>query len=107
MFGRVETVVVGKGAEFGEKAAVLLEGVRDNGSLHKTANALPMAYSNAWLTMNSIDDAFGFKFIERDGARGSTLTERGLDFLQRYRGYQADVAKASAKAFEKRFGDWR
>lgn len=106
MFGIVDVSVKGRGAEFGEKAATLLEGIRDNGSLNKTAHMLPMAYSNAWLTMNAIEDSFELCFTDRDGARGSALTREGEDFLNRYRAFQSDVQEAAEKSFEKHFGDW-
>ena len=62
---------------FGGGLIALLRGVQETGSLNRAAKDMHMAYSKAWKLMNSAEAQFGQNLIERDGARGSTLTEAG------------------------------
>ena len=71
-------------AAFGSGLIALLRGVRDGGSLNRAAKDMHMAYSKAWKLMNSAEEQFGVKLIDRDGARGSTLTPEGERLLNAF-----------------------
>lgn len=71
-------------SEFGRGVATLCQGVLDTGSLNAAAKKIGMAYSKAWRIMKDTEDAFGFKILDRDGARGSTLTPEGQALLDVY-----------------------
>lgn len=77
-----------KGAEkstaFGSGSAELLSGVERLGSLNRAAKEMGMAYSKAWKSIRATEEQLGFALIERKGANGSTLTERGAAFLALY-----------------------
>ncbi|MBE6469843.1 MAG: LysR family transcriptional regulator [Coriobacteriaceae bacterium] len=76
---------------FGRGCALLLEGVEAERSLNRAAKRLGMAYSKAWRLVNEAEDQVGFKLIDRDGARGSTLTPEGRRALAGYRTLQAEI----------------
>jgi len=69
---------------FGKGIATLLRGVEDHGSLNASAKKIHMAYSKAWRIVNETEASFGFNLIDRDGARGSTLTSEGKKLLKAY-----------------------
>jgi molybdate transport system regulatory protein len=69
---------------FGKEMALLLEGVDRLGSLSASAKRIPLSYSHVWRMLNETETSFGFLLVDRDGARGSTLTPRGKQLLTTY-----------------------
>lgn len=63
----------------------LLQGIIEFGSLNKAAKNLGMAYSKAWRIVKETEAGFGMLLINRDGARGSTLTEDGKHLVEVYK----------------------
>ena len=94
-----------KGPSFGKGAAALLRGVRDLGSLNKTAKEMHMAYSKAWALMKKVEEGLGFDLLERHGARGSVLTEKGERFLACYERYEKRVEEFAEQAFAEEFAE--
>ena len=86
---------------FGKGIATLLRGVEDHGSLNASAKMIHMAYSKAWRIVNETEAGFGFPLIERNGARGSTLTSEGKKLLDSYEQLEAD----GTEFLESRFRD--
>jgi molybdate transport system regulatory protein len=81
------TIYSGKNVDegtFGKGIATLLRGVADFGSLNAAAKKIHMAYSKAWRIVKETEAGFGFDLIDRDGARGSTLTAEGKKLLEAY-----------------------
>jgi molybdate transport system regulatory protein len=81
------TIYSGKNADegtFGKGIATLMRGVADLGSLNASAKKIHMAYSKAWRIVKETEAGFGFNLINRDGARGSTLTPEGKKLLEAY-----------------------
>jgi molybdate transport system regulatory protein len=81
------TIYAGKNVAegtFGKGIATLLRGVEDLGSLNAAAKKIHMAYSKAWRIVKETEAGFGFNLIDRDGARGSTLTSEGKKLLDAY-----------------------
>ena len=62
---------------FGHGCVLLLQGIAREHSLNRAAKSMGMAYSKAWRIVNEAEGQLGCKLIERDGARGSTLTPAG------------------------------
>ena len=86
---------------FGPGIAVLLQKVQELHSLRAAAMSIGMAYSKAWRIVNEAEGQLGCKLIERDGARGSTLTPAGERAIAVYEELQTDInqviaAKANA-----------
>lgn len=97
------TVYAGKNADdatFGKGVATLMRGVKETGSLNAAAKRIKMAYSKAWRIVKETEAGFGFMLIDRDGARGSTLTKEGEKLLAAYEDTEAKASEYVAKRFE-------
>ena len=74
---------------FGPGPAALLEATDRLGSLRAAAAEADMAYSKAWTSLRSCEQALGFPLLEREaGGRrggGSRLTPMGRALLTAYR----------------------
>lgn len=90
---RVERIGSDSSHAFGRGTASLLLGIQELHSLNKACKRMGMSYSKAWKSINATEEHLGFKLIERDGARGSRLTEKGKRFLEIY-----ELAEAAARA---------
>ena len=82
---------------FGYGCVLLLEGVEEEHSLNRAAKKLGMAYSKAWRLMKEAEAQLGVTLLDRDGARGSTLTPAGVKALEGYRTLQAEVNELLAR----------
>ena len=76
---------------FGYGCVLLLEGVEREHSLNRAAKSLGMAYSKAWRLVKEAEAQLGVTLLDRDGARGSTLTQEGRHALDAYRTLQSEV----------------
>jgi molybdate transport system regulatory protein len=85
---------------FGKGIATLMRGIEDLGSLNAAAKKIHMAYSKAWRIMKEAEAAFGFKLINRDGARGSTLTAEGKKLLDAYERLESEGGEFLAERFK-------
>ncbi len=84
---------------FGKGTVTLLHGVQETGSLNRAAKNLGMAYSKAWTMMRDVEANFGVKLLDRDGARGSAITEDGNKLIEIYDKVAKDTAAYAAKRF--------
>ena len=83
---------------FGEGPARLLRAIEVTGSLRAAAMSMEMAYTKALKLIRNAENALGFALINRstggkDGG-GSSLTDNGKEWLQRYEAYR-DACKVS------------
>ena len=82
------TISLGE-AGIDERSIRLLECIEREQSLQRGAARAEVSYSNAWLTLNRMEEALGCRLVERKlgGATGggSSLTQDGLDWVARYR----------------------
>ena len=76
---------------FGYGCVLLLEGVAQEHSLNRAAKRLGMAYSKAWRLVKEAEGQLGVELLDRDGARGSTLTPEGEKAVAGYRALQGEV----------------
>lgn len=76
---------------FGHGCVLLLQGIAREHSLNRAAKSMGMAYSKAWRIVNEAEGQLGCKFIERDGARGSSLTPAGERAIEAYETLQAEI----------------
>ena len=101
-------VVFGGRVKFGDGRAQLLELIDELGSLKKAVARLGMSYRNAWGYLRELEQAAGFKILERGPgggpASGTRLTRRGRQFLARYRRFREGIGKGAAREFKQVFG---
>ncbi len=83
----------------GKGVVSLLQGIVDTGSLNQAAKKLGMAYSKAWRIIKETESGFGFFIIDRDGARGSTLTEEGMKLLNLYNMLEKETSDYANRRF--------
>lgn len=76
---------------FGHSCVLLLQGIAHEHSLNRAAKSMGIAYSKAWRIVNEAEGQLDCKLIERDGARGSTLTPAGERAVAVYEELQADI----------------
>ena len=84
---------------FGPGIAALCRGVRDHGSLNRAAKSMGMAYSKAWRIVKESEAGLGFSLLDRDGARGSSLTPEGDKLLSAYDALLADITEYADSRF--------
>ena len=82
---------------FGYGCVLLLEGVKEEHSLNRAAKRLGMAYSKAWRLVKEAEGQLGVELLDRDGARGSTLTQEGQQALDNYHVLQSEVDELLAR----------
>lgn len=76
---------------FGHGCVLLLQGVAEEHSLNKASKRMGMAYSKAWRIMKEAEAQLGCKLLDRDGARGSTLTPEGQEVMEAYQQLSAEI----------------
>ena len=81
---------------FGHGCVLLLQGIAREHSLNRAAKSMGMAYSKAWRIINEAEAQLGCKLIERDGARGSTLTPAGERAIEAYETLQSEINEVIA-----------
>ena len=96
-------------AVFGDGKARLLEAIRQTGSLKTAAAELGMSYRGLWGRLREMERRLGFKLVARKvggaGGGGSQLTEKGGEFLARYRRFRASISRTIETRAAKVFGD--
>ena len=81
---------------FGHGCVLLLQGIAREHSLNRAAKSMGMAYSKAWRIVNEAEGQLGCKLIERDGARGSSLTQAGERAIEVYETLQDEINEVIA-----------
>ncbi len=91
------------GRRLGPGKIMLLEAVRDHGSILSAAKAIGMSYRRAWLLMDELDRMFEEKVIVtypgRRGA-GTEVTAFGARLIALYRAAERQAAKATHGTME-------
>jgi molybdate transport system regulatory protein len=100
-------VVLKRRVKFGDGRAQLLALIDELGSLKKAVARFGMSYRNAWGYLRELEEAAGFKILEREAGGGPTsgtrLTRRGRAFLARYWRFREAVEKGAGRQFRKTF----
>ena len=90
-FGRHRSVGPGK--------VLLLEAIRDHGSITQAASALGMSYRRAWLLVEDMNRCFHEPVVDAQpgGAEGgrTTLTGMGATLVRNYRAIEAEAQAAT------------
>jgi molybdate transport system regulatory protein len=100
-------VTFGDDLKFGDGRARLLEAIEERGSLKQAAKAFEMSYRNAWGYLRELEQAAGFKFVERVAGggpeSGMRLTDAGKGFLRRYRTFRGALEHSTQRHFDRIF----
>lgn len=92
---------------FGEGPCQLLREVKRTGSLNAAAGSLGMAYTKALKILRNAEKTLGFPLTRRSvGGRsggGSTLTQEGLEWLEKYEAYRDACLEANNRLYRKFF----
>ena len=100
-------IVFGDDVKLGDGRAQLLELIDELGSLRKAVARLEMSYRNAWGYLRDLEQAAGFKILERHAgggpAGGMHLTSRGRAFVADYRRFRKQIDAAVARQFAQVF----
>ena len=92
---------------FGSGIAQLLRGVQEHHSLRAAAQAMGMAYSNAWTIMRSCEAELGFPLLlSSTGGRhggGAALTPEAEQLLEAYERYCRRLREAADTLFREEF----
>ncbi len=100
-------VVFGRRVKFGDGRAQLLELIDELGSLKKAVGRLGMSYRNAWGYLRELEQAAGFKILERGPgggpASGTRLTTAGKALLARYWRFRRGLDAAAERSFSRAF----
>jgi len=100
-------VVFADDVKLGDGRAQLLELIDELGSLRKAVARLEMSYRNAWGYLRDLEQAAGFKLLERHAGGGPgggmRLTKRGKDFVVKYRRFRREVDETVDRQFTRAF----
>jgi probable selenium-dependent hydroxylase accessory protein YqeC len=95
------------GKAFGEGPYKLLQGIKDTGSLSKSAKALNMSYSQAHTMMKNLSNKLGFPLIKsKTGGLGGGMTEitpEAQGLLDLYGNFYRDCEQALEELFYEYF----
>lgn len=101
----IKLTIVGADAEvnsaFGPGIAALCRGVAETGSLNAAAKDMGMAYSKAWRIIKTTERALGVQLLNRDGARGSTLTDDAIKLINAYYNLQQKLREFGKTEYDK------
>lgn len=90
---------------FGAGCVQLLLGVERDHSLNRAAKNIGMAYSKAWRILKEAEAQLGVQLLNRNGARGSELTEAGKRALQSYETLTSEIEELANRRMPELFGD--
>lgn len=96
---------------FGEGPARILRAVETTHSLRAAAMSMDMAYTKALRLMKNAEQALGFPLLVsvtggKDGG-GSTLTDAGKEWLERYERYRDACVQANSRLYLEFFPEQR
>ena len=83
------------------KADLLLEGIRDTGSISAAGRRMRMSYKRAWQLVDELNRLFDAPLVAASkggsGGGGAALTKVGADVLARYRRMHAACCRTIVK----------
>lgn len=95
-------ILFGDRAMLGPGKVLLLEHIRDLGSISAAGRAMGMSYKRAWSLVEDMNAAFRAPLVEsaRGGAGGggALVTAAGLSVIDAYRGFEDASRQAGADA---------
>ncbi len=87
----------------------LLEAIDATGSISSAALKMNVPYHRAWDKINEMEQGLAVKLVETQaggaGGGGARLTQAGLDFIERFRRFQAGFEEQVKRRFAETFGE--
>lgn len=91
-----------------EWRAGLLETIAETGSISSAANKMNVPYHRAWDKVHEMEKGLGVKLVETQtggsGGGGAHLTHAGLDYVDKFRRFQAGFREQVEQRFTEIFG---
>ena len=88
-------IKLGDGGTFGPGKAELLENIERLGSISAAARKMQMSYRQAWMLLDTLNEAFGARVVETSQGGltggGATLSDLGKQVLACYRTMEEKV----------------
>ncbi len=92
---------------FEHRLKLLLLLIADMQSVKRACKMTGLAYGNAWIMLNRLEQEVGYTIIERKhgGSRGghTILTEKGRELIQAYQLFEMKMRQCSQEAFDEFF----
>lgn len=105
-------VLLGEVTAMGPGKAMLLEAIRDKGSISAAARSIGMSYRRAWDLVETMNQSFRAPMVETakggSGGGGAQVTDFGETVLARYREMEArarDAIRAELEDFGRFLAD--
>lgn len=91
---------------FGDGRLILLEAIRETGSIKQAAVKLGMSYRAAWGKLKTTEERLGIPLVvkHQGGNGGADLTEAAKALLDQYRKFQRETVRAVDRSFLKNLG---
>jgi molybdate transport system regulatory protein len=94
----------GRGKPFcGPGMIRLLEAIHETGNVRQACENMQMSYSKGWKLLNSLEVCLTYPVTKRQqggsGGGKARLTEAGINFLNKYRAFEADCQESVQKLF--------
>lgn len=92
---------------FNSRAKLLLILIQDTHSVRSACKHIALSYSKAWNMINQLEEELGYAVVERKhgGTKGGKtyLTEKGLEFLEKYQQFEDNVRQYAKEEFRRLF----
>jgi len=86
----------------------LLEAIAETGSISSAAVKMGVPYHRAWDKINEMEQGLDVKLVETQaggaGGGGARLTPAGLDYIEKFRRFQAGFKEQVERRFQDTFG---
>jgi molybdate transport system regulatory protein len=88
---------------FGRGRMEILEQIEKTGSINRAAKMLKMSYKTAWSKIKSTEKHMQTKIVHSDKSKGTRLTQKGKELVQKYRLLNKKCMHADDELFRKIF----
>jgi len=84
----------------GEGRKAILENIERTGSINKTAKIMKMSYKGVWSKIKVTEGYMNVRIVDTDRKRGSRLTQKGKELLEKYTQLKKSCVEADDKIFK-------